>query len=106
MIDGYLSHCPRCKGECQACDGEYPYVASHCDNDFVMCRPCKILCCISRCLCAIRHFVKENYHLSWHPDGTCHYGTYDQRFEGSETILPWLPYDISEDRLKLLLVFI
>lgn len=51
-----------------------------------------------------------NKMLGWHHDGTCGYSVLPERpsdFDPDKDIvnLPWLPFDITEERLKLLLVF-
>jgi hypothetical protein len=69
------------------------------DGEIYKCMQCDITYDFKYQTLTYRHFLKYGKHLSWeHLHHRCTYG--DDIFDRDIIYLPWLPFDITRERLK------
>lgn len=94
--------CPRCNGNWESAnininDEKIP---------FHRCITCDINYYDNREEIALRGYLKPSYNLVWfYNEKCCRYGSLEDVMYDKVLLLPWLPFSITRDRLKLLLLF-
>jgi hypothetical protein len=94
--------CPRCSGNWEkqnlSVSGEkFPYYR---------CNACDLHYYDNREEISLRRFIKPDYNLVWfYNENCCGYGSLEDAMSGTTLRLPWLPFAISKERFRLLLLF-
>jgi len=97
-------NCPRCHGDFREeiklySGGKEVFCFCYCDV-------CPMKYDVKYSFIALRNPICEEVHLTWDINfNKCSYGSLSDYVSNKEKILPWLPYNISSERLKLLLAF-
>ena len=92
-----LLKCPRCKNEWQKSSmSSYLYRCNICNISYYHTE-------YNRGDCMALYLAKKNYYLNWELDDNNLYCTYSEPYHLSIR-LPWLPFDINEDKLKLYVI--
>lgn len=94
--------CPRCNGNWESTFVSYKEEKF----PFYRCNSCNIHYFDNREEVALRGILKPQTNLVWYcNENYCRYGSMEDVVNDSTLRLPWLPFTISKDRLKLILLF-
>jgi hypothetical protein len=95
---GGIDKCHRCHGDWQEDTTRTPTIRWKC-------QACNMM--IDELYLTLRSPLGDpDRHLGWFPyEHICMYASIIDRVQGTETRLPWLPFDITSEKLKLYLLF-
>jgi hypothetical protein len=96
--------CPRCRGPWQnSLMATLRPASGKCD---FWCVNCNIFYSVGNELLVMRDVFSNDKHLAWDfRYDFCYYGSYRDAVNNKALTLPWLPFDIAKEKLKLYLLF-